>query len=56
MIEGKVILITGGTKGIGKGTAEVIAEHGGKVVITGRNAADGEATIEEIRSKLDCMI
>ena len=51
MIEGKVILITGGTKGIGKGTAEVIAEHGGKVVITGRNAADGEATIEEIRSK-----
>lgn len=35
-IEGKVALITGGTKGIGLGIAESIVKNGGKVVITGR--------------------
>lgn len=37
-IEGKVVLITGGTKGIGLGIAESIVQNGGKVVITGRQA------------------
>jgi len=37
-IEGKVALITGGTKGIGLGIAESIVKNGGKVVITGRQA------------------
>ena len=37
-IEGKVTLITGGTKGIGLGIAESIVKNGGKVVITGRQA------------------
>ena len=37
-INGKVALITGGTKGIGLGIAEKIVQSGGKVILTGRSA------------------
>jgi len=54
-LTGKVAVITGSTKGIGRAMAEALAEHGAKVVITSRkadlcdevaagiNAAGGEA-------------
>ena len=39
MLQNKVALITGGTKGIGYGIAEKLIEQGMRVAITGRNAS-----------------
>lgn len=47
-LEGKVIVITGATKGIGKGIAYMCAKEGAKVVINGRNEEAGQKVVEEI--------
>ncbi|MFE5568982.1 SDR family NAD(P)-dependent oxidoreductase [Amycolatopsis japonica] len=39
MLEGKVALVTGGTRGIGLATARALAEAGATVVLTGRDEA-----------------
>lgn len=46
---GKVVLITGGTSGIGKAAATALAAMGAKIVVTGRNRERGERAVEEIR-------
>ena len=46
---GKVVLITGGTSGIGKAAATALAAMGAQVVVTGRSRERGEAAVEEIR-------
>ncbi len=44
----KVVIITGGSSGIGKALALEFGRHGSKVLITGRNKAELEATVEEL--------
>lgn len=45
----KVVLITGGTSGIGRATAILFAQEGAKVSITGRNESRGQEIVEEIK-------
>ena len=47
----KVVIITGGTSGIGRALAEEFGSHGSKILITGRNKVQLETTVSELRSK-----
>ena len=47
-LEGKTILVTGASAGIGKSIAVMCSRAGARVVITGRNQARLDATLEEM--------
>jgi dehydrogenase/reductase SDR family member 7B len=47
----KVIIITGGSSGIGKAMAEVFGKNGSKILITGRNAADLDQAVADLKTK-----
>lgn len=49
-IAGKSVVVTGASKGIGKGIARVFAKSGGKVLVVSRNGSEAEATAAELRS------
>jgi NAD(P)-dependent dehydrogenase (short-subunit alcohol dehydrogenase family) len=49
-LENKVVLVTGGTSGIGRETAVLFAKSGAKVVVAGRREQEGEETVELIRA------
>lgn len=48
-LEGKAIVVSGGTKGVGRAAAEEFARQGAAVVIGGRDAVAAESTLAGIR-------
>ena len=46
-----LVIVTGGTKGIGRAIAEIFAEHGNQVVLCSRNGKEAATACEEIMEK-----
>src|SRR5689334_5115670 len=49
-LNGTTALVTGATSGIGRATAQALARRGARVLLSGRDAARGEAAVESIRA------
>lgn len=49
-LEGRVILLTGATEGIGKAAAHELARRGATLVLVGRNREKGERLVGELKS------
>lgn len=50
-MKNKVVIITGGSSGIGKALAEVFGQNGSKILITGRNKEELFKVVKELQSK-----
>src|SRR5690348_15845708 len=50
-IAGRAVVVTGGTRGIGKGIASVFARNGARVLITGRDAEAARAAAEDLQAQ-----
>src|SRR4051812_40938721 len=51
MSQQKVVIVTGGNRGLGAATARQLAEQGHHVIITARKKAEGQDTAAAIRDK-----
>lgn len=49
-LSGKVAIVTGGSRGIGKSTAILLAQHGADVVITSKDKTNLENAVKEIKN------
>lgn len=47
---GRLCLVTGGGRGIGRSIASALAAHGGHVVVTGRSEDTLQSTVDDIRA------
>ena len=52
-LDGKVAVVTGSSRGIGRGTAIALGEQGATVYVTGRSTGDGELTIDTTARLVD---
>ena len=55
-LTGKVAVVTGSTRGIGRAIAERMAEHGAKVVISSRKGDVCETVAQEIRDAVNNVL
>ena len=51
-IAGRAVVVTGGSRGIGKGIASVFARNGARVIITGRDSDVARAAAEELSAEV----
>ena len=49
-LEDKVVIVTGGAKGIGKGIVKALANEGATPVIVGRDESDNKELANELAS------
>ena len=54
LLEGKTVIITGSSRGIGKEIAEVFASHGANIAFTYRSSDEKAKALEEELSANDC--
>src|SRR5687767_14821076 len=52
----KLIVVTGGTKGIGRAIAEKFAEHGFNVVVSARNQSDLDSMKKELEKNFSVSV
>ncbi|MEM7343518.1 MAG: SDR family oxidoreductase [Chloroflexota bacterium] len=50
-MHGKICMVTGATDGIGRVTAQALAEQGAVVIVVGRNKEKAEKVVQEIQAK-----
>jgi NAD(P)-dependent dehydrogenase (short-subunit alcohol dehydrogenase family) len=55
-VAGQVVLVSGGSRGIGRAIAEGFAQRGSKVVITGREQATLDQTAKEIGANVHAIV
>lgn len=55
-LKGKVVIITGGSKGIGNGVARAFAKEGANIVITGRNVTDLENAAKKLEEEFNIKV